>query len=127
MVSVVIIGALFASAIRFLQKKKPAEVAPFVTLLDSLKVTVNSVLTNIIKLMPYGVTALVANTIVSNGIEVILGMLGFILALYTGVIIMLLVYVVMLLAMGLNPITFYKKAFTTLVFAFSSRSSSYIK
>lgn len=122
-VSVVIIGALFASAIRFLQKKKPVEVAPFVTLLDSLKVTVNSVLINIIKLMPYGVTALVANTIVSNGIEVILGMLGFILALYTGVIIMLLVYVVMLLAMGLNPITFYKKAFTTLVFAFSSRSS----
>lgn len=122
-VSVVIIGAMFASAIRFLKKKKPAEVAPFVTLLESLKVTINSVLTNVIKLMPYGVTALVANTIVSNGVQAIIGMLGFILALYTGVIIMLLVYVVMLLAMGLNPITFYKKSFTTLVFAFSSRSS----
>src|SRR5699024_10600155 len=107
----------------FLKKKKPTEVAPFVTLLESLKVTINSVLTNVIKLMPYGVTALVANTIVSNGVQAIIGMLGFILALYTGVIIMLLVYVVMLVAMGLNPITFYKKSFTTLVFAFSSRSS----
>ncbi|MHC5268532.1 cation:dicarboxylate symporter family transporter [Enterococcus sp. LJL98] len=122
-VSVVIVAAMFASAIRFLNVKKPKEVAPFVEMLDSLKVTVNSVLTNVIKMMPYGVAALVANTIVSNGVEAILGMLGFIAALYTGVIIMLLVYVVILLAVGVNPLTFYKKSFTTLLFAFSSRSS----
>lgn len=122
-VSVVIIAAMFASAIRFLQVKKPKEVAPFMVLLDSLKVTVNSVLTNVIKLMPYGIVALVSNTIISNGVEAIIGMLGFIAALYTGVFIMLLVYVVILLAVGANPITFYKKTFTTLVFAFSSRSS----
>ena len=122
-VSVVIVAALFASAIRFLQVKKPDQVAPFVTLLDSLKVTVNSVLTNVIKLMPYGVVALVSNTIISKGIQSILGMLGFIAALYTGVIIMMLIYVVMLVLMGVSPVTFYKKAFTTLLFAFSSRSS----
>ncbi|HHX69179.1 MAG: cation:dicarboxylase symporter family transporter [Miniphocaeibacter sp.] len=122
-VSVVIIAALFAGAIRFLKVKKPKEVEPFVTLLESLKVTVNSVLTNIIKLMPYGVVALVSNTIISNGLKSIYGMLSFIGALYVGVIIMLLVYVVILIAVGANPITFYKKAFTTLLFAFSSRSS----
>lgn len=122
-VSVVIVAALFASAIRFLKVKKPDQVAPFVTLLDSLRVTVNSVLTNIIKLMPYGVVALVSNTIISNGVQAITGMLGFIAALYTGVLIMLVVYVVILILLGVNPITFYKKAFTTLLFAFSSRSS----
>lgn len=122
-VSVVIVAALFASAIRFLKVKKPDQVAPFVTLLDSLRVTVNSVLTNIIKLMPYGVVALVSNTIISNGVQAIMGMLGFIAALYTGVLIMLLVYVVILVVLGVNPLTFYKKAFTTLLFAFSSRSS----
>lgn len=122
-VSVVIVAAMFAGAIRFLQVKKPKEVAPFVTLLDSLKVTVNSVLTNVIKLMPYGVLALVSNTIIANGIESIVGMLGFIAALYTAVLIMLLVYVVMLLVMGVSPVTFFKKAFNTLLFAFSSRSS----
>lgn len=122
-VSVVIVAALFASAIRFLKVKKPDQVAPFVTLLDSLRVTVNSVLTNIIKLMPYGVVALVSNTIISNGVQAIMGMLGFIAALYTGVLIMLLVYVVILVILGVNPLTFYKKAFTTLLFAFSSRSS----
>lgn len=122
-VSVVIIAAMFASAIRFLKVKKPDQVAPFVTLLESLKVTVNSVLTNVIKLMPYGVVALVSNTIIANGIQSILGMLGFIAALYTGVILMMLVYVVILIGVGANPVTFYKKAFTTLLFAFSSRSS----
>ncbi len=122
-VSVVIIAAMFAGAIRFLEVKKPDQVAPFVTLLDSLKVTVNSVLTNVIKLMPYGVVALVSNTIISRGIQAIMGMIGFIAALYTGVALMLLVYVVLLFVLGVNPWIFYKKAFTTLLFAFSSHSS----
>lgn len=122
-VSTVVIAALIAGGIRFLVKKKPKEVEPLVSLLDSLRITMNSVLTNIIKLMPYGVVALVANTIVSNGIQAITGVIGFIVAIYAAIIIMMLVYVVILLLMGLNPLTFYRKAYTTIVFAFSSRSS----
>lgn len=122
-VSVVIIAALFASALRFLSVKKPEKIKPFKDFLVSSKVAVTSVLTNVIKFMPYGVVALVANTIISNGINSIAGMIGFIAALYTSVIIMLLIYVLILLAVGVNPIQFYKKAFTTLLFAFSSRSS----
>lgn len=122
-VSVVIVAGLLAGAIRFLISKKPKKVEPLITFLDALRTTINSTLINIIKLMPYGVVALVANTIVANGLQAIIGVLGFIVALYAGVIIMMLVYVVILLAMGLNPITFYKKAYTTILFAFSSRSS----
>ncbi len=122
-VSVVIAAALFASAIRFLQNKKPKEVEPFVTFLNSLKVTVNSVLTNVIKVMPYGVVALVSNAIIANGLTSIMGMISFIAAIYTGVIIMLLVYVILLMLIGVNPMIFFKKSFSTLVFAFSSRSS----
>ena len=122
-VSVVLIGALFASAIRFLSVKKPTEIKPFVDFLDSARVAVNSVLINVIKLMPYGVMGLVANTIVANGLAVIKEMGGFIVALYTAVLIMLVVYVILLALIGVNPIKFYKKAFSTMVFAFSSRSS----
>ena len=122
-VSVVIVAGLLAGAIRFLISKKPKKVEPLITFLDALRTTINSTLINIIKLMPYGVVALVANTIVANGLQAIIGVLGFIVALYAGVIIMMLVYVVILIAMGLNPITFYKKAYTTILFAFSSRSS----
>lgn len=122
-VSVVIIAALIASAMRFLLSKKADQVQPFITVLDAMRVTMNSVLVNIIKLMPYGVVALVANTIVSNGIQAIYAVLGFIVAIYVGIIIMLVVYAIILAFMGLNPLTFYKKAYTTMVFAFSSRSS----
>lgn len=122
-VSVVIIAALFASAIRFLKMKKPEQIAPFVSFLDSLRIAVNSVLTNIIKFMPYGVFALVTNTIVSNGVESIIGMISFIGAMYTGVALMLIIYVVILILFGINPVTFYKKAFSTMLFAFSSKSS----
>lgn len=122
-VSVVIIAALIASAMRFLLSKKADQVQPFITVLDAMRVTMNSVLVNIIKLMPYGVVALVANTIVSNGIQAIYAVLGFVVAIYVGVVIMLVVYAIILAFMGLNPLTFYKKAYTTMVFAFSSRSS----
>ena len=122
-VSVVIVGALFASAIRFLSVKKPEGIKPFTDFLDSARLAVNSVLINVIKFMPYGVIALVANTIIANGLRAIAEMGGFIIALYVAVIVMLLVYVVILVFVGVNPITFYKKSFTTMVFAFSSRSS----
>ena len=122
-VSVVIIAGLIATALRILMNKSPEQVQPLITLFDSLRTTMNSVLTNIIKLMPYGVVALVANTIVSNGLNAIVGVLGFIVAIYVGIMIMLVVYALILLALGLNPVTFYRKAYTTMVFAFSSRSS----
>lgn len=122
-VSVVIISVLFARASKFLLVKKPNQIEPFIGVLKSLKIVTNSVLINVIKLMPYAIVALVANTIISNGIEAIKGVIGFILALYLGVLIMLVVYVIILLLAGINPITFYKKAYPTMIFAFSSRSS----
>lgn len=122
-VSVVIIAALFASAIRFLKKKKPDEVKPFTVFLESARVVVNSVLTNVIKIMPYGIVALIATTIVQNGIKSIVSMLSFILALYTAVLTMLIIYCVILIFVGVNPLTFYRKSYPTMLFAFSSRSS----
>lgn len=122
-VSVVIVGALIATSIRFLNNKKPEAVQPLNDVLESLRTTINSVLINIIKLMPYGIIGLVSNTIISNGLAVIKEMGGFIIGIYLGVAIMLVVYVFILLATGINPVTFFKKAFPTMVFAFSSRSS----
>lgn len=122
-VSVVIIAALIASALRFLTVKKPEQVKPFMNFLDSLSTVITSVLTNVIKFMPYGIVALVANTIIKNGTASIVNMLSFIGALYTGVLVMMLVHTLILAFTGFNPIQYFKKGFSTLVFAFSSRSS----
>lgn len=122
-ISVVIVGMMFATSIRFLKQRKPNEIQPILDFFSSAKVLVSSVLTNVIKVMPYGVVALVANTIITNGIRAITGFIGFIVGLYIAVLIMLVVYVVILLGLGLNPLQFYKKALSTMLFAFSSRSS----
>ncbi|NLW52524.1 MAG: cation:dicarboxylase symporter family transporter [Tissierellia bacterium] len=122
-VSIVIIGVLFAISAKFLVGKKKEHVVSLVNMLRGLKDLVSSVLINIIKIMPYAVIALVANTIISNGLASLVSMAEFIVALYVGVIIMMIIYIPILLLTGLNPVTFYKKAYPTLVFAFSSRSS----
>lgn len=122
-VSVVIIAMMFAASIRFLKQRKPEEIQPILEFFTSAKVLISSVLTNVIKVMPYGVVALVANTIITNGISAITGFIEFIFGLYVAVAVMLLVYVVILLGLGLNPVQFYKKSLSTMLFAFSSRSS----
>ncbi len=122
-ISVAIISVLFATSARFLRKKGSEEIEDVIKFFAGMKKLITSVLINVIKIMPYAIIALVGRTIISNGIESITALIGFIGALYTGVIAMLLVYVVILTLVGVNPITFYKKAFSTLVFAFSSRSS----
>lgn len=122
-ISVVVISVLFAKSAKLLRDKKPEKIAPVISVFEGLKTLINSVLVNIIKMMPYAVIALVSNTLISNGIDALLSVLNFIFALHVAVIIMLMVYIPLLLMVGVNPVIFYKKALPTLVFAFSSRSS----
>ena len=122
-ISVVIVTVMIASAVRILKQKEPEIIAPFITFLTSAKYVINSVLMNVLKLMPYGVVALVAATIVKNGINAIITMIGFIVALYIAILLMLIIYAIILLLNGLSPIKFYKNALVAMIFAFSSRSS----
>ncbi|WAW15663.1 cation:dicarboxylate symporter family transporter [Peptostreptococcus equinus] len=122
-ISTVIIAILFAIATRFLITQKNEGVIKLVEILHSIKDVINTTLLFIIDFMPYAVIALVSKTIISNGLESIISMATFIGALYTAVIVMLVIYIPILLLAGVNPFIFYKKAYPTMVFAFSSRSS----
>ncbi len=122
-VSVVLIAALFASALRFLKAKESQEAEQFLSGLTAIRTVIHSVLMNILKWMPYGVFALVAETIIAQGIGALGTLMRFILAIYTAIIMMLLIYCVLLLFVGVSPLQFYKKSYSTMVFAFSSRSS----
>ncbi len=73
--------------------------------------------------MPYAVIALLANTIAQRGLASILDVGVFILALYVAVVIMFGIQMLALLAFGLNPMIYLKKAVPPLVLAFTSRSS----
>lgn len=122
-ISVALIAVLFAISAKFLKSKGKTEINPVIDFLRGVQKLVNSVLINIIKIMPYAIVALIANTIISKGIDSIIALIGFIAVLYLSVFVMLLVYMIMLSMVGLNSVQFYKKAFPTMIFAFSSRSS----
>ena len=122
-VAVVIFAAFIGSAIKRLNKKYSELVKPFIDLIEAFYKIIVSVSITIIKMMPYAVVALMANTIAQNGIESIFGVLNFIIALYVSVIIMFVVHLIILAFNGVNPITYLKNVSKALVLAFTSRSS----
>ncbi|MDN6003778.1 MAG: cation:dicarboxylase symporter family transporter, partial [Enterococcus sp.] len=64
------------------------------------------------------------NVLATSDFEAIVNLGKFILASYSALIVVLLVHSLILLGVKVNPVTFFKKAFPALSFAFTSRSSA---
>ncbi len=107
-----------------MKKKAPKEAQTFADLMDSLYKIVMRIVTLVLRLTPYGVLALMTNVLASSDFEAILNLGKFILASYAALIIVLLVHSLLLASVKVNPITYFKKAFPVLSFAFTSRSSA---
>ena len=122
-VAVVIFAAFIGSAIKRLNKKYSELIKPFVDLVEASYKIIVSISITIIKMMPYAVVALMANTIAANGLESMFGVLNFIIALYVSVIIMFLVHLIIIMLNGLDPIIYLKNVSKALILAFTSRSS----
>ena len=67
--------------------------------------------------------ALLANTIAQRGLSSILEVGKFILALYLAAVVQFVIQLALLAIHGLNPVVYMKKAFPTMLLAFTSRSS----
>lgn len=122
-IALVIFSAFFGVAARRMSQKYAETVKPFNDLIQALHKVIISVAMSVIKLMPYAVIALLANTIAQRGVNHILDVILFIGVLYLGLGLMLLIQMILLIIIGLNPVMFLKKSFTTLLMAFTSRSS----
>ncbi|MGL5314143.1 MAG: cation:dicarboxylate symporter family transporter [Peptostreptococcaceae bacterium] len=122
-VAVVIFAVFVGLAIKRLNKKHSEVIKPFVGLVEAFYKIIVSVSITVIKMMPYAVIALMANTIAQNGIESIFEVFNFIIALYTSVFIMFAVHLIIVTLNGLNPITYIKNVSKPLILAFTSRSS----
>lgn len=122
-VAVVIFAAFIGLAIRRLRKKYLDIIKPFVDFVEACYKIIVSIAITIIKLMPYAVVPMMANTIASNGVKSLLDVVDFILALYISVAIMFVIHLVIIFLSGMNPITYVKNALKALTLAFVSRSS----
>ena len=66
---------------------------------------------------------MIARTTATNSFATMSKLLVFIVAAYLAIAVMFIVHAVLLLINGINPITYFKKAWPVLVFAFTSRTS----
>ncbi|MGV3278589.1 cation:dicarboxylate symporter family transporter [Rickettsiales bacterium LUAb2] len=96
----------------------------FTKFVNMLYLIFMQVINIILKLTPYGILAIISLLIIQTNITTIFYLLKFFLCLYFIIIVMLLVQFVVLSINKFNPLTYYKKVFPLLNFAFLSRSSA---
>ncbi len=123
-IAIVIFSAFVGVAALQIKKKKKAEAEMFTKIVNAAYAVVMRMVTLILRMTPYGVAALMTSTIAKTNVEGILNLGTFVLASYTAILLMFVVHLVLLMVFGLNPVLFLKKAWTTLVFAFTSRTSA---
>lgn len=121
---VVIFSAFVGVAALQIKRKKPEQAEMFSKIINALYAVVMRIVTLILRLTPYGVLALMTNTIAKTNVDGLLNLSTFVIASYVAIAAMFIIHGLLVSLVGLNPITFFKKALPTLTFAFTSRTSA---
>ncbi|MGL5916726.1 MAG: cation:dicarboxylate symporter family transporter, partial [Culicoidibacterales bacterium] len=122
-VALVIFAAFVGVATKRMDTRKPEQIAPFKSLVEAMYQIIMSIAMSIIKLMPYGIVALLAATIASRGLEAILSVGMVVVVIYLSIGLQFIVHLLVIAGHGLNPIHYIRKGYEPLIFAFTSRSS----
>lgn len=123
-IAVVIISAFVGIAFLGIKRKQPAEAAIFQKGMDALHAIVMRVVTLVLRLTPYGILALSTKMMATSSFQAIINLGLFVIASYLALLVVLLMHSLILSTQRVNPLTFFKKAFPALSFAFTSRSSA---
>ncbi|MGL5330474.1 MAG: cation:dicarboxylate symporter family transporter, partial [Peptostreptococcaceae bacterium] len=114
-VGIIIFTALLGLGVKRQRKKYSEIIKPFEDLVEAFYKIIISVAMTVIKLMPYAVVPMIANTIISSGISSIYSVLEFILALYISVGILFMIHLLLLAINKINPINYIKNASEPLI------------
>ena len=123
-IAVVIFSAIVGLAYLKLRDRDSEQAQFFSNLIDSLYGIVMCIVKMVVGLTPYGVLALIANVTATSDYAAILDLGKFIIFSYVAIIAMFLVHLLILAGNRVSPITYLKKAFPVLSFAFVSRTSA---
>ncbi len=122
-IALVIFSAFIGAAAMRMARKYFDVVKPFHDFINAFHKIIVSVAMYVIKLMPYAVVAMLANTIAQRGVAGIVDVIVFIGTLYLGIVVMFILQMAALAVFGLNPLLFLRKGLNPLIMAFTSRSS----
>lgn len=122
--SVVLFAAFLGIGVIGVRTYAPEQAEFFGKIMNSLNTLVVEVVMMIIMLTPFGIFSLMTKTIAGSDYTSILRLVTFVLASYTAIFIMFIIHGLILAVVGVSPLTYFKKAMTTLIFAFTSRTSA---
>ncbi|NRR04659.1 L-cystine transporter [Brevibacillus sp. RS1.1] len=123
-IAVVIFSAIIGVAYLGVKRKNPEQAELFAKIVDAFHAITMRIVTLILRLTPYGVLAIMIRVAATSDYNAIWQLGKFVVASYVALIIMFIVHLLLLTFAGLNPITYVKKAFPVLTFAFTSRTSA---
>lgn len=122
-IALVIFSMFFGFGARRMHKKYADVIDSFYRLIGALHKIIISIAMSIIKLMPYAVVPLLANTIAMRGLASIKEVGLFILVIYLALAVMFVIQLIQLMVFGISPLPYLRKGIHVMILAFTSRSS----
>ncbi|HCW7757748.1 TPA: L-cystine transporter [Staphylococcus aureus] len=123
-IAVVIFASFIGFAYLRVARKQPDHGELLKRAIDAIYSLVIAIVTFVLRLTPYGVLAIMANTLSTSDFGAIWTLGKFLIASYAALITMYIIHLIILSLLGISPIRYIKKTLEVLIFAFTSRSSA---
>ncbi|MDO5375774.1 MAG: L-cystine transporter [Staphylococcus rostri] len=123
-IAVVIFAAFIGFAYLRVARKQPENGHVLKRAIDAVYALVMAIVTFVLRLTPYGILAIMLNTMATSDFAAIWTLGKFVIASYAALITMYIIHMIILAVLGVNPIQYMKKTAEVMVFAFTSRSSA---
>ncbi|HEJ8980901.1 TPA: L-cystine transporter [Staphylococcus aureus] len=123
-IAVVIFASFIGFAYLRVTRKQPDHGELLKRAIDAIYSLVMAIVTFVLRLTPYGVLAIMANTLSTSDFGAIWTLGKFLIASYAALITMYIIHLIILSLLGISPIRYVKKTLEVLIFAFTSRSSA---
>ncbi|HFQ1525029.1 L-cystine transporter [Staphylococcus aureus] len=123
-IAVVIFASFIGFAYLRVARKQPDHGELPKRAIDAIYSLVMAIVTFVLRLTPYGVLAIMANTLSTSDFGAIWTLGKFLIASYAALITMYIIHLIILSLLGISPIRYVKKTLEVLIFAFTSRSSA---
>lgn len=123
-IAVVIFSALVGIAYLGVARKHPEDAKTFKGIIDALHRIVMRIVSLVLRMAPYGILSLMTMMVATSSLQALINMGTVLLASYFAFAIMFIIHGLILALNGLSPMTYVKKAWNVLSFAFTSRSSA---
>ncbi|WP_145453263.1 cation:dicarboxylate symporter family transporter, partial [Staphylococcus epidermidis] len=107
-----------------LRRKNPEQAEMFTKMVNALYAVVMRIVTLILRLTPFGILPLMANTVAKTDVAGIVQLGKFVIASYVALFVIMIFHLLLVGVFGLNAMTYLKKAIPVLGFGFTSRSSA---